>query len=80
MDKSLERVALNRVHLTCFLGLLARRVLCSDLADHKQGTTMSRKPKKQAFANIWGGPKQAIFCVATLARYAVSRCDSRLGE
>ncbi|MCP4184199.1 MAG: hypothetical protein GY761_12935 [Hyphomicrobiales bacterium] len=38
-----------------FLGLLARRALCSGLAaDHKQGVAMSREPEKQTFANISG--------------------------
>jgi len=62
--------------LTCFSGLLARRVLCSGLADHNQGATMAREPEKQAF----GGSKQPISSVANLARYTVSRCDLRLGE
>ncbi len=76
----LKRVASNRIHLTGFPGLLARRVLCGGLADHNQGATMSRKPEIPAFAKYWGGPKQPISSVANLARYTVSRCNLRLGE
>ncbi len=76
----LKRVASNRVHLTSFSGLLARRVLCGGLGDHNQDATMSSKPEKLACAVVLWGPKQSISSVANLARYTISSCDLRLGE
>jgi len=59
--------------LTDFSRLLARHASRLGLVDHKWSITTSGGLEKPAF----GGPNPSIWCVASLARYTVSRCAPR---